>query len=180
MLMTGISKGSCGNYNNSIVSNLSGNDASKLNFLQACFAIGAQGFYRRVWADAGGTFPVSGPLGYAANWETTWFNDTLGLALMTIAWILVLRKFNYAGPAYRKVFLPVSQASYGMYLSHMLVLGSVAPLICGWLKRGTEGVLGFWTTPVEVLLTALVSFTVTAAACVLIQRIPRVGKYIVG
>lgn len=41
MLMTGISKGSCGNYNNSIVSNLSGNDASRLNFLQACFAIGA-------------------------------------------------------------------------------------------------------------------------------------------
>lgn len=41
MLMTGLSKGSCGNYNNSIVSNLSGNDASKLNFLQACFAIGA-------------------------------------------------------------------------------------------------------------------------------------------
>ena len=41
MLMTGLSKGSCGNYNNSIVSNLSGNDASKLNLLQACFAVGA-------------------------------------------------------------------------------------------------------------------------------------------
>ncbi len=41
MLLTGLSKGSCGNYNNSIVSNLTGNDASSLNFLQACFAIGA-------------------------------------------------------------------------------------------------------------------------------------------
>ena len=41
MLLTGISKGSCGNYNNSIVSNLTGNDTSSLNFLQACFAIGA-------------------------------------------------------------------------------------------------------------------------------------------
>ena len=41
MLMTGISKGSSGNYNNAIVSNLSGNSPSKLNFLQACFAIGA-------------------------------------------------------------------------------------------------------------------------------------------
>ena len=41
MLMTGISKGSCGNFNNAIVSNLSGNSASQLNFLQACFAIGA-------------------------------------------------------------------------------------------------------------------------------------------
>ena len=41
MLMTGISKGSSGNYNNAIISNLSGNDPAKLNFLQACFAIGA-------------------------------------------------------------------------------------------------------------------------------------------
>ena len=41
MLMTGVSKGSCGNFNNAIVSNLSGNSASQLNFLQACFAIGA-------------------------------------------------------------------------------------------------------------------------------------------
>ncbi|MBQ3393212.1 MAG: MFS transporter [Lachnospiraceae bacterium] len=41
MLMTGISKGACGNYNNAIVSSISGNSASLLNFLQACFAIGA-------------------------------------------------------------------------------------------------------------------------------------------
>lgn len=41
MLLTGISKGAGGNYNNAMVSNLTGNSASKLNFLQACFAIGA-------------------------------------------------------------------------------------------------------------------------------------------
>lgn len=144
------------------------------------FGIGAHGFYHRVMADAGGVFPVSGPVGFAAIWETTWFNDTLGLALMTIAWILIIRKFNGESPFYRAVVLPVSKASYGMYLCHMVVLSSVSTWILGWLKRGAEGVLGFWTTPSEVLLTALITFSVTALFCVLVQRIPRIGKYIVG
>ena len=144
------------------------------------FAIGANGFYHMVMADAGGVFPVSGPVGDAAIWETTWFNDTLGLALMTIAWILIIRKFNGESPFYRAVVLPVSKASYGMYLCHMVVLSSVSTWILGWLKRGAEGVLGFWTTPSEVLLTALITFSVTALFCVLVQRIPRIGKYIVG
>ena len=154
--------------------------AIALPLFAAGFAIGAVGFYRRVLASAGGVFPVSGPVGYAAIWETTWFNDTLGLALMTIAWILIIRKMNGAGPFYKKFILPVSQASYGMYLCHMLVLSSVLTWICAWLKRGTEGVLGFWTTPVEVLLTALITFIVTAVLCVLVRRIPKVGKFIMG
>ena len=144
------------------------------------FAIGANGFYRRVLASAGGTFPVSGPVGYAAIWETTWFNDTLGLALMTIAWILLIRKISGEGSFYRKIVLPVSQASYGMYLCHMLVLSTVSTWVFAWLKRGTEGVLGIWTTPVEVLLVALSTFAVTAILCVLVRRIPKIGKFIVG
>lgn len=154
--------------------------AIALPLFAAGFFIGAHGFYTRVLADAGGTFPVSGPVGFAAIWETTWFNDTLGLALMTIAWILIIRKFNYAGPFYQKIILPVSKASYGMYLCHMLVLSSVLTWICGLLKRGSEGLLGVWTTPVEVLSTALITFAVTAVLCVLIQKIPKIGKYIAG
>ena len=154
--------------------------AIALPLFAAGFFIGAHGFYTRVMADAGGSFPVSGPVGYAAIWETTWFNDTLGLALMTIAWILIIRKINCAGPFYRKVILPVSKASYGMYLCHMLILSNVLTWICSLLKRGTEGLLGVWTTPVEVLSTALITFTVTAVLCVLVQKIPKIGKYIVG
>ena len=154
--------------------------AIALPLFAAGFAVGANGFYQRVMAEAGGVFPVSGPVGSAAIWETTWFNDTLGLALMTIAWTLVIKKINCKGPFYDKVILPVSKASYGMYLCHMLVLSSVATWVCTWLKRGTEGVLGIWTTPVEVLLSAFVTFCVTALLCVLIQRIPKVGKYIMG
>ncbi|MGN1031414.1 MAG: MFS transporter [Butyricicoccaceae bacterium] len=41
MLMTGISKGATTNFNNQIVTTLSGGDAGALNLLHACFAIGA-------------------------------------------------------------------------------------------------------------------------------------------
>ncbi len=40
--------------------------------------------------------------------------------------------------------------------------------------------LGVWTTPVQILGTALISFVGVAVACVLVQRIPRVGKLIIG
>ena len=154
--------------------------AIALPLFVAGFAIGAHGFYSRVLKDAAGVFPVSGPVGYAAIWETTWFNDTLGLALMTIAWILIIRKISCSGSFYRRVALPVSKASYGMYLCHMLILSGVAGWICGLLKRGSDGILGFWTTPVEVLGIALITFTVSAVLCILIQRIPKIGKFIAG
>jgi surface polysaccharide O-acyltransferase-like enzyme len=117
----------------------------------------------------------------AAIWEGPWLNDTFGVALMTIGWILVFRKISSGGKFYEKVLLPVSKASYGMYLSHLLILG----LISGWMRDtlglGTDGVLGsVWTTPVEIFGTVLLSFIATAVACVLVQRIPKVGKWIVG
>jgi peptidoglycan/LPS O-acetylase OafA/YrhL len=147
----------------------------------ACgFAIGVFGFLRQVGSDSHGVFPVEGPVGLAAIWETTWLNDSIGVAMMAIGWILVLRKIQSDGKFYRRVVLPVSNASYGMYLSHLLVL----VLVSGWLREalrlGNEGVLGLWTTPVQILLTALISYVLVALACVLIQKIPKFGKIIVG
>ncbi|MBQ4389045.1 MAG: hypothetical protein II824_03620 [Bacteroidales bacterium] len=40
--------------------------------------------------------------------------------------------------------------------------------------------LGVWTTPVQILGTALCSFVVVGLVAVLVQRIPRVGKYLMG
>ena len=147
----------------------------------ACgFAIGVFGFLRQVGVDSHGVFPVEGPVGLAAIWETTWLNDSIGVAMMAIGWILVLRKIQSDGKFYRRVVLPVSNASYGMYLSHLLVL----VLVSGWLRDalrlGNEGVLGLWTTPVQILLTALISYVLVALACVLIRKIPKLGKIIVG
>ena len=144
------------------------------------FAIGVFGFLRRVWADSNGAFPFEGPVGLAAVWETPWLNDSIGVALMAIGWILVLRKINADGAFYRKIVMPVSKAGYGMYLSHLLVLVFVSSWMREAFKLGENGVLGIWTTPVEILLTVLVSYVLVALSCVIIKKIPKVGKLIVG
>ena len=146
----------------------------------AGFAIGVVGFLRRVLEDCGGVFPAAGPVGLAAQWETPWLNDSLGVALMAIAWVLIFRKFNGKTRFWSAVVLPVSKASYGMYLSHLLVLGAVSAALRGALGVGEQGVLGLWTTPVQILATVIISYTVVAIACVLIRKIPKLGKMIVG
>ena len=146
----------------------------------AGFAICFGGFLSRVWADSKGVFPVEGPVGLAAVWEGPWLNDTLGVALMAIAWILLFRKIQAGSAFYQRVLLPVSKASYGMYLCHLLVLGYVSGWFRGILGLGTDGILGVWTTPVQMLLTAVVSFTAVAIISLLFQRIPKVGKWIIG
>ena len=128
-------------------------------------------------------FPVEGPVDLAVNWETPWYNDTLGVALMTIGWLLLFRKActpQTTEPRERPLLTAVSKASYGMYLCHMLVLAPVGEALRGWLGTGDEGRLGLWTTPVEILLTALITFALTALFCTLLQRIPHVGKWIAG
>ena len=144
------------------------------------FAIGVFGFLRRVGADAQGVFPVEGPVGLAAIWETPWLNDSIGVALMAIGWILLFRKIRSDGAVYRKLVLPVSKASYGMYLCHLLVLAPVSAWLRGALGLGNDGLLGIWTTPVQILLTALVSYVLVALGCVLIQKIPKLGRIIIG
>ena len=146
----------------------------------AGFAICFGGFIVMVMNDAGGQFPIEGPTGLAAAWETTWINDTAGVFLMTIGWILVFRKINAGGWFYRTVLLPISKASYGMYLCHMIALA----FFSGWLREslgtGVDGQLGIWTTPVQILLTALITFATVALFCVAVQRIPKLGKWVVG
>ena len=144
------------------------------------FALSFGGFLRRVAETAQGAFPVGGLVEKAVWWETTWCNDTLGVALMTVALVLVFRKCRASGAFYQKALLPVSKASYGMYLAHLLVLVAFSGLFRGWLGVGAEGVLGLWTTPVEILLTALCTFACTAVAAVLVRRIPVAGKWVMG
>ena len=146
----------------------------------AGFALCAFGFLNRVNADAGGVFPVEGPVGLAALWEGPWLNDTLGVALMAVGWILVFRKIKTGGRFFEKIVLPVSKASYGMYLCHLLLLSSFSAWLRSALGIGTEGALGVWTTPVQILSTAILSFVATALCCVLVQKIPKVGKWIIG
>ena len=142
----------------------------------SCFG----GFLWRVFESAGGTFPVGGKVDMAVWWETTWTNDTIGVALMAVAWILLFRKVKASGTFYQKVLLPVSKASYGMYLGHLLLLVPICGFFREWLGIAEEGVLGVWTTPIEILLSSVSAFVVVAVIFVLIQRIPKIGKYIAG
>lgn len=146
----------------------------------AGLAVSAGGFLRRVFAACGGVFPAEGSLAQAVRWETTWCNDTLGVALMTLAWLLVFRKITHESAGYRNVVLPVSKASYGMYLGHMLLLAPFSAFFRSWLGTGTEGRLCSLTTPAEILLTAACSFFCAALAAILLRRIPKIGKYLVG
>ena len=143
------------------------------------FFIAFGDFLRRAFEYCGGVFPLEGKTGVAAILETSWVNDSIGVALMAIGWVLIFRKITATGCFYDKILLPVSRASYGMYLSHMIVLAAVS----GWLRNslgsGSEGVLGIWTTPVQIIGTATISFVTVAVANVLIQKIPKVGKFIV-
>ena len=143
------------------------------------FAISFGGFLYRVYETAAGEFPVEGLVEKAVWWETTWCNDTLGVALMAVAWILVIKKIQTEGKFYQKVLLPVSKASYGMYLMHLLILVPVSGAVRNMLGSGADGLLGFWTTPVEVLTSAVVAFVCTAVVSVILRRIPKIGQYIV-
>lgn len=146
----------------------------------AGFVVVFGGFLRRVYESAEGVFPVGGLVEKAVWWETTWCNDTIGVALMTLAWILLFRKITADGAFYKKVLLPVSKASYGMYLCHLLILVPICGWFRGWLGSGAEGILGFWTTPVEIVVSAVCAFVVTAIVSVILQKIPKIGKYIIG
>ena len=90
---------------------------------------------------------------------------------MAVAWILVFKKIKAEGNFYQKVLLPVSKASYDMYLMHLLILVPISGAIRNKLGSGTDGILGFWTTPVEIVSSAIIAFICTAIASVTIKQI---------
>lgn len=137
------------------------------------------GFYRRILADAV-SFPFEGPVGFAALWETPICNDTIGVALMTVGTTLLLRKLSSSGSFYRKAVVPASEAGYGIYLSHLFILLFFSGLYRNAMGVGEAGILGFWTTPAEILLITVSSFVCTAVFCIVVRKIPRVGRWIVG
>ena len=149
-------------------------------FLMGFVAI-VRGLLNRFSA-TGEVFPLTGDLAIAVAWETPVTYCSLPVVLTAVGLMLVFMQGRQNGesPFYRHIILPLSQAGYGMYLIHMLVLAQFSALYRNWLGLGAEGLLGYWTTPVEILATALSSFVVVGGLAVALQRIPKVGKYLMG
>jgi len=149
-------------------------------FLMGFVAI-VRGLLNRFSA-TGEVFPLTGDLAVAVAWETPITFCSLPVVLTSVGLVLVFMQGRQNGesPFYRHIILPLSQAGYGMYLIHMLVLAQFSALYRNWLGLGAEGLLGYWTTPVQILATALSSFVVVGLLAVVIQRLPKVGKYLMG
>lgn len=138
---------------------------------------------------------LQGGLDLAVAWEVPLAFCGFPVFLSALGITLVFRRIGAAqdaspfpfqtGPESHSLFYlnliqPLSKAGYGMYLMHMLVLAQFSAMFRSWLGLGSEGVLGVWTTPVQILATALCSFIVTGLIAVLLQRIPKIGKYLMG
>ena len=133
------------------------------------------------FSETGESFPLAGDLAVAVAWEVPITFCSLFVLCTALGLTLIFRWFcSKESSFYRHIILPLSKAGYGMYLVHMLVLAQFSGWFRTWLGVGADGVLGAWTTPVQILGTALCSFVVVGLVAVLLQRIPKLGKYLMG
>ena len=131
------------------------------------YAIIGSLFYWRI--PGGGAFPVSDTYAKVVDLEMSWMFCSTGVAMTVIAYFLILRKFTFDGWFYEKVICPLSAASYGTYLMHIMVLVILA-----------EHLKGAVPTPVAITGIATGSFAISAVASIIIRKIPFVGKWVVG
>lgn len=124
-------------------------------------------FYFRIPFD--GAFPLTRPYSLAVDLETSWEFCSAGVALTVVAYFLVMRKFTANGTFYRRVVRPLSEASYGTYLMHMLIL---APVV-GCLRTHLN-------TPLTIFATAVSTYCLASAASCALRKIPRIGTLVVG
>lgn len=124
--------------------------------LAACYVFGVWQFNHR-------SFIVSTPQELEMHLQ----NDTIVAGLMSACVFLLFSLVRKAGRGYGLV-RKVSEASYGIYLMHMLMLPAVFRFLNPLLP-----------VPLTIILTAAVTFILSFVISRLIGRLP-FGKYIVG
>ena len=130
-------------------------------------AIMAGGFYLRI--PGGGVYPVHVSYAAAVDLEMSIEYCSLGVAAATVALFMLFRKFTADGVFYRRIVLPASEASFGAYLIHILVLVPVSSALKGTMPM-----------PLCVFVVAASTFVASIAASFAVRRIPVVGKWLVG
>ena len=124
--------------------------------LIACYVFGMWQFYHR-------SFVVATPQELEMHWQ----NDTIVAGLMSGCVFLLFSLIKKPGRCYGLV-RKISEASYGMYLMHMLMLPAVFGLLNPLLP-----------VPLAIILTAVVTYFLSFIISRLIGKLP-FGKYIVG
>ena len=131
------------------------------------YALVALPFLLRI--PGGGAFPVTCPYAAAVDLEMSWEFCSTGVALTVVGYFLLLRKLTADGWLYAKVIRPLSEASYGTYLMHIMALVALA-----------EGLKGRVPTLLAIVGIAVGSFAVSSLVSALLRKIPFVGKWVVG
>ncbi|MBQ6613675.1 MAG: acyltransferase family protein [Alistipes sp.] len=128
------------------------------------YAIVALPFYWQLPAE----YPVEGPIDLAVAWERSWCFATTGVALTTIALFLLFKLITKPCRIY-PLFEAVSKLSYGIYLVHIFVLVAVFGYVSSWGLA----------TPVVMILSATITFVVSALIVKLLSLVPK-SKYFIG
>lgn len=140
--------------------------AVALPLFAAGFAIMAGGFYFRL---PDGGFPVRAPYAAVVDIEMSIEYCSIGVTAALVGLFLIIRKFTADGAFYRFVIVPMSEASYGTYLIHMIFLAPIS-----------EVLKVFMPMPVAVLAVAAIVFVSSSTASFVVRKIPFIGKYLMG
>lgn len=132
------------------------------------FLASAFGMLLRIGASSD-TYPISGPVDLAVGWEIPLTFCGSPVALSAIGLLLLFKNTEFReGSFYKYIILPLSKAGYGMYLTHILVLGVFSTLY--------REIIG--STPLSILATAVSTFISVGLVCVLLRKIPRIGRFL--
>jgi hypothetical protein len=112
-------------------------------------------------------WPIKGPLSLALDLELGWRTCTIGVAMTATGAFLIIRKFTSEGALYRYIVKPLASASYGTYLAHMLVLTPVV----AWIRPN-------FSTPITMVLSAIITFALTSLLSLVLSRIPVIGRFL--
>ena len=116
-----------------------------------------------------GHYPFLASYATAVSLETSWDFVSTGVAMTALAYFLIIRKFAAPNFFYRHIIQPLSEASYGTYLIHMLIMAEVYNFTLPNL-----------TAPLAILATALSTFILSSLISMLLRRIPRLGTILCG
>ena len=126
----------------------------------------AGGFYFRL---PDGGFPVRAPYAAVVDIEMSIEYCSIGVAAAVVGLFLIVQKFTADGAFYRSVIVPVSEASYGTYLIHMIALAPVSAALKGVLPM-----------PLAVIAVASIAFVSSSLVSFAVRKIPFIGKYLMG